>query len=956
MPELYTYRVKIDLLKNITIPELGITNGICSWTTEDITLGTIGILSDDWIGSIPLTTDVRRGGKYASLPRLQIKTVYSKQFSRTMIEQNIQVYGKQLSIYMIDSQENEYPAFLGTVTRIIDNLAGSQIEAEGIAKQYDSRLNREIDETGNFYPVLFGDLEYVKLIPGERGEEVQNDSTGLPFTFFCFDLDDAQDYKRIFFTSATGGALDTDEKKDAYIQEILFALGDDYGYMKGVKNTGRDIYYAITNYISSYSISSAPNEVGIILEMSQVHPTPNYDGFTESFGVPEADTSYAVIVKADNRLWADRQGFVDSFAGLYTYIDGRYIKIPQRGSSIQYFDGNSVKITSPGVEVDTVRGDTLAYDLSSAVDDDDALDENSFIAAGLGDVYAFRYRYDNIYGDRYWYSDTVAPSGDKFLVENSNSLGIKRSLRVYLDSSIKADILSLVGNAIVRVDRYNFEPVDLKLTVGLSINQRWGEEVVGYYQRDITDQEYIDFNSGIVTGTETIYGYTIPHLKNSFSNSVDGEIRLYRKTSSSNGLTNDRPNGDGYDLCDISELLNTLQDTYVDMTIWFSFSSVNASQFLVYLRPDYKPVLDGDILATYDGIQADNIFVKATGRKDENARLIKKAIDMYKYLVRHQNLKSYGYNTPVGGWGYNEPTETVDWTEIYDNGTQYGGFEYAGIPDIEIAKQYQSEVSTEQLKEELLQAMWCTGSTFNGQNGESGRYVGNEKIFPILEAFESEDNIDITYSMMDGRPKNKDMQYNDVFAEISITYAYDAAIDSGSKTISITNVENEAYRTEYVTGITDENTAYDLWNMGRALWLAYGGVKNKYPHSNQSIIKNEADAIEYIKKAYKWQGVVGDKVLKRYTSEFVLDVSQLKNQEIYQGSKINLIVPQLSPNGHKGLIEKVNPSPITGKYSIQAQMLSTEEVVLEEVNIYEGQNGFDWLEGENGVNIYEGEQ
>ena len=189
-------------------------------------------------------------------------------------------------------------------------------------------------------------------------------------------------------------------------------------------------------------------------------------------------------------------------------------------------------------------------------------------------------------------------------------------------------------------------------------------------------------------------------------------------------------------------------------------------------------------------------------------------------------------------------------------------------------------------------------------------------------------------------PKPSPMQYEDVFAEISVAYNWDPATAANTSFIAVTNVEAFEFLPEYVTGnISDERKA-KLWAMGRALFLAYG-VKNEYPASQGDLryIYDDEDAADWIENAYKWQGVVYDdqagtaQIFKRYRLDFKVKNIFSILSGLDHGSEIRVKTPHIvdvMTDYHSGIVTTISGAPkaagAKGDLSVVAEMLSNELV------------------------------
>ena len=240
----------------------------------------------------------------------------------------------------------------------------------------------------------------------------------------------------------------------------------------------------------------------------------------------------------------------------------------------------------------------------------------------------------------------------------------------------------------------------------------------------------------------------------------------------------------------------------------------------------------------------------------------------------------------------------------------------------------ESDTRSDKIKQKLARLMWAIGTT-NRQ--------GVEKIYPMIAGLENTDGVQITYNDMVKRstPKFKDRRYDDIFAAVNIGYAYDAGSDKNSQSINVTNVDQDAYDPSYVTGIEDEQIKQELWNYGNTLYNVYG-VLNEFPAELQDCgwIQTEAQAIEYVRNCYKWQGVYLDPDLdvptgkQRYIATFRVPWTFGIDNGLDVGSKIQLSVKNKTWDGpvevyHSGIITAVTDTfgVATPVMDITAEML-----------------------------------
>jgi hypothetical protein len=319
-------------------------------------------------------------------------------------------------------------------------------------------------------------------------------------------------------------------------------------------------------------------------------------------------------------------------------------------------------------------------------------------------------------------------------------------------------------------------------------------------------------------------------------------------------------------------------------------------------------------------------------------------MEAYTHIIKRQTYRALGYETPVFGWGNGEPT--LDWSSIYNTSSLWGGFAYAGLPNFSIAKEYLSEITTAKLKEEFCRIGWLMGATI----------AGKESVFPIIPSF-SLGGYHINYGMIEGELKKSPMNSNDIFTDITIEYGYDAQKKGGKNTISVTSPDQPSFQRSFVSGVgISEEQAIELWEMGHALWVAYGGIKNSYPNKDCSLIVNSADAIDFVKKAYQWQGVTKKEgswvVYERYQADFVVPVDTVVDGSLGLGTPIQIDIPLVAFQD-KGIIVSVEPDYLSGRGTVRAEMLGTKTVQRDTLIIERGLSFNDETITEMGTGSYE---
>lgn len=326
------------------------------------------------------------------------------------------------------------------------------------------------------------------------------------------------------------------------------------------------------------------------------------------------------------------------------------------------------------------------------------------------------------------------------------------------------------------------------------------------------------------------------------------------------------------------------------------------------------------IPVSYD---TDEIYLSSVeGRGSITGTVITDTSTAYESTLQLQNFETMGITTPTttpailsSGWGLQYPTESLD---------------NAIDPLINVRSlplEYQaSSVSTKDIKLDMLK--YTAGI---GHLDDKGRetwhdatnlYSGTGYIFDK--------------NKIDGRPTIVEINPIRIYPEIGVTYANGA--------ISVGNVEQSVYDSSYVTGVSDPDDARNLWFAGNLLYTKYK-IKNKYPQKLGDIkgIKNESDAIQYIKNQYKLAGVViADNIVtlySRFNASFVVSqeyiweaISQYDSFTL--GTPVRFSYPNIA-SGVSSLVTSYKPNPLTGKTSITVECTGDSIAVNEETLIIE---------------------
>jgi hypothetical protein len=306
----------------------------------------------------------------------------------------------------------------------------------------------------------------------------------------------------------------------------------------------------------------------------------------------------------------------------------------------------------------------------------------------------------------------------------------------------------------------------------------------------------------------------------------------------------------------------------------------------------------------------------ATGRVDDLGSPITNTADAYESTLKLQNYKTEHIAPPSEGWGLGYTTD--DLSGVIDQALTTRNIPLSWQPD---------DVSSKKIKRELLK--YTTGIGMIDSSGlESWR--------DPLAMYEDTGFLFTNFHIKEKDLKPVSISDNKIFCEIGVTYA--------NGTISVTNVEQENYSSEYVIGVTDPDDRQALWFAGRLLYQRYG-IKNKFRQSLGDIkgISDEVDAVDYIKRQYSLAGVVfGSEIVSlysRYTVKFTVNtevvwqaIAATGSFEI--GSPLKLTYPSVA-QADTGIVTGITPNIDGGETAISAEMVGVildtqEEVIIQE--------------------------
>jgi hypothetical protein len=341
------------------------------------------------------------------------------------------------------------------------------------------------------------------------------------------------------------------------------------------------------------------------------------------------------------------------------------------------------------------------------------------------------------------------------------------------------------------------------------------------------------------------------------------------------------------------------------------------------------PITNGSVTFSHKMFLAEPVSYDSTklfysgvsGKEDSVGSPITDTKSAYESTLQLQNYEINGITIPDEGWGLGYPVGSLD-SVIGDT---------SNIPVIPM--QYSTNsVDTKNVKQLLL------GYTFGiGKIDNNGKEAWTSAL-----SFWNGGGYEFNKSKIkkDSKPIFSDISDNRIYPEIGVKYS--------NGNIAVSNVEEEIFNADYVTGVTDINEAEAIWTAGRLLYQYYG-IKNKYPEKLGNItgIKNEADAIQYIKNQYSLAGILFSEgviaLYRVYTCTFItpiefwwdaLVVSGVIDPNFGLGAELTLTYPHKATSDIGNIIQR-SYNPISGEVSIQGKFVGEQLLISEDVIIIE---------------------
>lgn len=887
MPDRLNYRVEITptTAENaVDVPSIGLFGSKLTWVTNyDATYtasNSARILADDWVSPMNKSAVVNNSGNTAVIGGGTLYVIGSAKLLDNLDSLNVTIYNALVTIAESRNGGAYEVIRTGVISQEQDEISRVSLKFEDVTKSYNTTITKEIGDSGKFYPVNIGVNDTTKTVPVDTDFDIPQLSGRVPvFEIFETDFD---------FCRCT--VPYSDAPTDAELETWEVAVN------QLITGDGKTI--AVVQNGKKRIISSAARG-GSVMRFNFAYG----DDASEPFTVSSAVADYLLVEPLGQEFHTDYFGGEFISTDLQTEINDKYATVPTYIDQTS-FGNSSVLIAdqdgagwvaqidgqvSTGVEADQgVLGFPVVVggSLAAPTDGDPTTELTMRFATTLTTL-----------------------TGDRMLIE-----GYK------LDTKTPPSKLILCGLVELQIDSSG--SVVHTYGVGCRLRDQFGNEM----DAEFATPSGLPLGDIVNNPIPTLYGVD-PSLSESegFLWGSDAMIPdagvLMEIDLTGDDFTGDIQWAGGVD-CDLFIAVRFDPSTGsepLDVT-------VKIKDLRIFSKEDYS---------------ADDIYCNWQGRQKYNGvDYISTVPEFYEHAIQLQDYGNRGETTPTEGWGKVYPVVS-DWTQYYDESTDYGG-----LYNSELMQYYNhwqildaGKARTDELKKVAARLSWGIGSV--GRDGV-------ERLFPMIEGLSNTDGVQIRYiDIIPDSIQFRDKRYTEIFALPNITYNYDPLEGRNTKSIIISQVEQTGYDPSYVTGVTSASLAQELWNYGRVIYKVWS-TKNEFPTQLQDCgwITEEGHAIEYIKKMYQWQGAFRESGLyagkERYVATFSVPYTFGITNGLDVGSKIRLAVPNRTYTTieafHSGIVTGVVDSigGATPSMKITAEMLGGNLAGSDESIIVQG--------------------
>jgi hypothetical protein len=853
------YRVQISPLSAVGAtdsPSVGLFGGVLTWvtgydSTYNSSNSSADILSEDWSSVISKSAIVTRSGNTSTYSGGQIKVVGTSALLDILDARNITLYK---AIITIAESRDDGPYTVirtGIVAQNQNEITEHTIPFSDITKGYSTTLAKEILDSGEIHPVNFGLSDRSKTVKVSSDFDIPLLGGRVPvFEVVPFGIG----FDNIPFSIPYSDQPTSIEFSD-WIDAVnaLIESGKNIAIVQGSKK----------RIIREVGPSGGAVDGIFLLRYGDDKSDPIIDSSDVS--------DYILLEPIGDAYYTDHLAGQYNSSELSSYIDGEYQAFPQfidqttfntdnveivdeDGSGWVHLTDNQTPTGVTGSLPTTVIR-TITGDLSALADGD----PNTFVNINLTGTIGI---------DQSAITEFLG-----FKVESQDALEevvvagvIKFSNRIADDNHTRQ--IGVYGKLTDQFGKDDYSTNTFEVITGTS-----GDIMTNPIPTLYNNNPTLDEREGFLYGSDAV----IPDA---------GVERLFVF----NNITTSVQFKAGLDCTLIVDLYDPSQlgeDLDIDIQIY---------DLRVFARSGYS---------------TDEIYVDWQGRNNyENTDYIKTLPEVHEHAIQMQDYSNRGVSVPVGGWGINYPA-VGDWTQYYDESTDYGGLFSANLNQDITSFQIldAAKMRTEAIKKECARHLWAISAIDRD---------GIEKLYPMVAGLQNDDGAIIRYSdLIKGRmPTFKDRLYSDIFTAPFVSYFYDAGSDKNTKSIAITQVEAAAYDPAFVTGVTNPAVAAELWGYANVLYKVYQ-ISNPYPTALSSCpwFQEEDAAVEYLRNTLLWQGAYSEYGVysgkKRYTMSAELPYTAGIEKGIDVGSKIRFSMPNKTWDGavegfHSGIVTAVS--------------------------------------------------